>query len=49
MSFHFKKSRCDYRAQIYYNSNKFLYSDKVKFLGLDITENLNWKNHMRKT
>jgi hypothetical protein len=30
-----------------YNSNKILYSDKVKFLGLDITENLNWKNHIQ--
>jgi hypothetical protein len=47
MSFHFKKSRCDYRPQIYYNSNNILYSDKVKFLGLDITENLNWKNHIQ--
>jgi hypothetical protein len=47
MSFHFKKSTCDYRPQIYYNSNKMLYSDKVKFLGLDITENLSWKNHIR--
>jgi hypothetical protein len=24
-----------------------LYSDKAKFLGLDITENLNWKNHIQ--
>jgi hypothetical protein len=47
MSFHFKKSRHDYRPQIYYNSIKILYSNKVKFLGLDITENLNWKNHIQ--
>jgi hypothetical protein len=47
MSFHFRKSRCDYRPQIYYNSNTILYSDKVKFVGLDITGNLNWKNHIQ--
>jgi hypothetical protein len=32
---------------IYYNSITILYSDKVTFLDLDITENLNWKNHIQ--
>jgi hypothetical protein len=47
MSFQFNKSRCYYRPQLYYNSIKILYLDKVKFLGIDITENLHWKNYIQ--
>ncbi|PNF20311.1 hypothetical protein B7P43_G13693 [Cryptotermes secundus] len=47
MSFHLSKSRSVVRPQIFYNNLETAYSSELRFLGIDITENLKWSTHIQ--
>jgi hypothetical protein len=47
MSFHFNKSRLLFRPRICYNNMEIAYSSKLKFLGIDILDNLKWNTHIQ--
>ena len=47
MSFHLRKSRFVVRPQIPYNNLEIAYSLELRFLGIDIIENLKWNTHIQ--
>ena len=47
MSFHLSKNRLVVRPQILYNNLETAYSSELRFLGIDIIENLNWNTHIQ--
>jgi hypothetical protein len=47
MSFHFNKIRFADRPHIVFNNSEITYSSELRFLGIDITENLKWNIHIQ--
>jgi hypothetical protein len=47
MSFDFNKNRLVFRPQICYNSMEIVYSSELRFLGIDIIDNLKWNTHIQ--
>ena len=47
MSFHLCHSKPTYKPHILLQNKDIEYKSEVKFLGLCITENLNWQAHIR--
>ena len=46
MSFHLCHSKPPYKPSIVLQNSEITYKTEVKFLGMNITENLNWQAHM---
>jgi hypothetical protein len=47
MSFHFNKIRFADRPHIVFNNSEITCSSELRFLGIDITENLKWNIHIQ--
>jgi hypothetical protein len=47
MSFHFNKIRFADTPHIVFNNSEIAYSSELRFLGIDITENLKWNLHIQ--
>jgi hypothetical protein len=46
MSLHSSQCRHPHKPYIFYNNNDISYGSELKFLGMNVTENLNWHIHI---
>ena len=46
MSFHLCHSKPPYKPSIILQNSEITYKSEIKFLGMNITENLNWQAHI---